>query len=142
MVRDYKDLVVWQRGMELARAIYALTPALPADERFGLTQQIRRAVVSIPSNIAEGHERRSRADFKRFVAIACGSVAEVETQLELAVRLGFVGREAVDAAVQLCGEIGRMLRAMERALREEAGIRELDELLPLFSQPSALSPQP
>jgi len=142
VVRDYKDLVVWQRGMELARAIYALTPALPADERFGLTQQIRRAVVSIPSNIAEGHERRSRADFKRFVAIACGSVAEVETQLELAVRLGFVGREAVDAAVQLCGEIGRMLRAMERALREEAGIRELDELLPLFSQPSALSPQP
>ncbi|HET7844095.1 MAG TPA: four helix bundle protein [Xanthomonadales bacterium] len=142
MVRDYKDLVAWQRGIELARAVYCLTPLFPSDERFGLSQQMRRAAVAIPSNIAEGHERRSRADYKRFVAMACGSVAEVETQLEPAVQLGFVERHAIDEAVSLCGEVGRMLRGLERALREAPAIREGAGVNVLLPQPSTLSPQP
>jgi len=87
MATSYRELVVWQKAMSLAEAAYAVAGLLPDSERFGLSSQIRRAAISVPSNIAEGHERRSRAEYRRFIAIACGSLAELETQLELANRL-------------------------------------------------------
>ena len=90
-VRSFKDLVVWQRGMELAKLVYQLTRSFPKDEQYGLSAQMRRAATSIPSNIAEGQARGHRAEYRQFLYIALGSLAELETQLLLAVDLGLVG---------------------------------------------------
>ena len=82
-VRSYRELIVWKKGMELTKAVYALTQHFPSDERFGLTSQLRRAAVSVPSNIAEGQARRSSAEFRQFISVSLGSLAELETQLIL-----------------------------------------------------------
>src|SRR5262245_25707625 len=103
--------------MDLAGAVYEVTDSLPDCERFGLSSQLRRAAVSVPSNIAEGHERRSRADYRRFIAIACGSLAELETQIELAKRLYRPDSAALVRAEHLADEPGRLLRSIERSLR-------------------------
>lgn len=89
LIRDYRDLRVWQGGRAIVKEIYEFTKALPSDERFGLTNQMRRAAVSIPSNIAEGHSR-GRKEYAHFLAIAIGSVAELETQVILSKDLGYV----------------------------------------------------
>ena len=141
MPASYRELTVWVRAMELAEAVYRVSASFPADERYGLTQQIRRAAVSVPANIAEGHERRSRADYRRFVAIACGSVAEVETQVELARRLGYGVAAELTAVERFCDETTRMLRAIERTLRDEVR-GEPAEYAAAAPQPSALSPRP
>ena len=113
-VRTFHDLIAWQRAMELAEAVYHATKQLPESEEFGLTSQLRRAVVSIPSNIAEGHARQARADFLRFLRIARGSVAEVSTQIELACRLRFLPE---DPQLQgLIAEVARILQALIRSL--------------------------
>src|SRR3546814_16184538 len=103
--------------MRLADAVYSVTGKWPQEERFGLSSQLRRAAVSIGSNIAEDHERRSRADYRRFITIACGSLAEVETQLELAQRLHQPDKGSLQGALDLSDETGRLLRAIERSLR-------------------------
>jgi len=90
-LRNYRDLLVWQKAMSLVEQIYALSRQFPADERFGLVSQIRRAAVSVPSNIAEGQARNSTREFVQFISHAEGSLAEVDTQLTLAGRLGFCG---------------------------------------------------
>ena len=90
MVRDYRDLAVWQLSMDLVRAVYDVMKGFPKDERFRLCDQLGRAVVSIPSNIAEGNGRESKSEYARFLGIARGSLYEVETQLEIARQLGFV----------------------------------------------------
>ena len=113
-VQTFRDLVAWQRGMELAQAIYAATSRMPTEEKFGLTMQMRRAAVSIPSNIAEGHARFSRPDYLRFLRIARGSVAEVSTQLELACRLGLLSHD--QPLSDLVNETARILQALIRAL--------------------------
>src|SRR5665213_3139285 len=117
MAKNYRDLIVWQKAMTLAEATYAFAGSLPDIERFGLSAQMRRAAVSVASNIAEGHERRSRADYRRFIIIACGSLTEVETQLELALRLHPTDPAAAQRMAGLIAETGRLLRAIERALR-------------------------
>jgi four helix bundle protein len=94
-IRSYRDLRVWQRATNLVEDIYRLTKAFPADERYGLVAQLRRAAISVASNIAEGHTR-SRADYRRFLEIAAGSLTEVETQLHISVRLGFVEMSTVE----------------------------------------------
>src|SRR6266481_8730516 len=91
--RSYKDLVVWQKGIALANAVYRLTQSFPSTEKFGLIAQMRRAAVSIPSNIAEGQARHTTGEFIQFISHAEGSVAEVDTQLFLAVELDFVRNE-------------------------------------------------
>ncbi|HRQ66901.1 MAG TPA: four helix bundle protein [Xanthomonadaceae bacterium] len=116
MARHFRELVVWQRAMRLVEAVYCLTRTLPPDERFGLTSQLRRSAVSVPSNIAEGHERRSRRDYRRFILVARGSLAELETQIELAVRVGLTSESAVVDATSLAEEVGRLLNAIEQAL--------------------------
>jgi four helix bundle protein len=125
---SFRGVIAWQKAIKLAEAAYAVAGALPDIERFGLASQLRRSAVSIPSNIAEGYERRSRAEYKRFIAIACGSLPELETQIELAVRIHSLECEAISVAVELASEVGRLLRAIERGLRRAV--------------PSALSPQP
>src|SRR4051794_18481036 len=85
MVRTFRDLIAWQRGMELARVLYSATVRMPPKEQFGLTNQMRRAAVSIPSNIAEGHARQSRQEYIRFLKMSRGSLAELSTQVELAI---------------------------------------------------------
>ncbi|MFN8636421.1 MAG: four helix bundle protein [Chloroflexota bacterium] len=101
MSQNYRDLLAWQKSMDLVEAIYEITADFPPDERFGLTSQVRRAAVSIASNIAEGQGRRSRGEFGHFLSIAHGSVREVETQLLIAIRLRFVTEESCEQALAL-----------------------------------------
>ena len=107
----FKNLIVWQKAMELVRAVYAISKAFPSDERYALTDQLRRAVVSIPSNIAEGNGRASNADYGHFLAIARGSLYETMTQLQVSVDLGYI-REIPKEVDELMEEIGRMLTSM------------------------------
>ncbi len=107
--KHYKDLIVWQKSMDLVEEVYALTKRLPVDERYALTDQIRRAVVSVPSNVAEGHGRQTDKEFRQFLSIAKGSVCEVETQLLICVRLKYLTEEQITRAITLCDEIRKML---------------------------------
>ena len=102
--------------MELAEAVYSLTKTFPRDEIYGLTSQMNRAAVSVPSNIAEGYGRGGR-DYERFVGLAYGSLLEIETQIELASRLGLTEKERVDDLLQLAGKVGRQLNALRSGLR-------------------------
>lgn len=106
---SYKDLIVWQKSRILVRKIYLLTQKLPREEIFGITNQIRRAVISIPSNIAEGYDRGSNKEFVRFLKIAKGSAAEVETQLILCIDLGYFSLDDIQEILSLHDEIIRML---------------------------------
>ena len=117
--RSYKDLRVWQRSTDLAMEVYALSKNFPKDELYGLTSQIRRASISIPSNIAEGSERKANRDFLRFIRIASGSLAEVETQLYMALRFGYIAEEEYKNVQPLMAEIGRMLNGFANNLAEQ-----------------------
>ena len=116
VVKSYRDLVVWQKAMDFAEHVYVVQKTFPAEERFGLCDQLRRAVVSIPSNIAEGRGRDSAKDFSHFLMIARGSLNEVATQLELAVRLGYM--TSGSGLYTEAQEIRKMLNAMIRRLRK------------------------
>jgi four helix bundle protein len=115
-VKSHRDLIVWQRSMTLAIIVYRLSGAFPQSEAYGLRAQIHRAAVSVPSNIAEGHARRSRRDFTRFISISLGSLAEVDTQLILATELGYCDRDSVAEAFALIEECQKMLHGLLRAL--------------------------
>ncbi|MDY7009610.1 MAG: four helix bundle protein [Planctomycetota bacterium] len=117
-INHYRDLVAWQKGMDLVEAVYRLTAAYPPDERFGLVVQTRRAAVSVPSNIAEGFGRSGKADFLRFLGISIGSVNEVETQLLIAVRLGFMTNLQMNQTVALSEEVRKILKGLIGALRK------------------------
>ncbi len=114
----YKELLVWQKGMALASAIYELTARFPADERFGLTSQMRRAAVSVPSNIAEGQARHGTREFLQFLSHASGSLAELETQLVLASGLRLCKQEESTKVEGAIGELQKMLAAMRRSLAD------------------------
>ena len=111
-MRDYRDLVVWQKSMLLVKETYLLIEKLPAEERFSLADQIRRAVVSVPSNIAEGYGRHSTRDYARFLCIARGSNNELKTQIEICVMLDYFPEEATTTVFTLCDEIGKMINVM------------------------------
>lgn len=117
IIRDYHELIVWQKAMELVTEIYRLTRAFPRDELYGLTSQIRRAAVSIPSNIAEGQARQSTAEFRNFLSISQGSRAEVETQLLIAVNLQYATQQEIQRAASLLTEIQKMLTALHTRLQ-------------------------
>lgn len=112
----YRDLVVWQKGLAVAKLVYALTKAFPADERFGLISQMRRAAVSISSNIAEGQARHTTGEFIQFLSHAEGSVAELDTQLQLSVELGFATEAQAAPCQELLGDLRRMLNGLRRKL--------------------------
>jgi four helix bundle protein len=107
MIRDFTDLLIWQKAVQLAKLVYHLTKELPAEERYGITAQIRRAAVSVSSNIAEGHARQGK-EFAHFISIARGSLSETESQLLLCVELGFLQHESVTPLRDVAGEIHRM----------------------------------
>ena len=105
----YTDLIVWQKAMDLTSEIYRLTKRLPKEELFSLSDQMRRAAVSVPSNIAEGHGRQSEKDFRQFLSVAKGSVYELQTQLYICVRQQFFTEKQAEDALSLCDEVGKML---------------------------------
>lgn len=115
-VTHYRQLIVWQKAIALTKSVYELTHAFPREEAYGLTAQLRRAAVSVPSNIAEGQAKCTTADFIRFLSHAEGSLAEIDTQLVLAVELGFASPTVVSQAAGLVGECQRMLKAMRASL--------------------------
>jgi four helix bundle protein len=117
---NFKELIVWQKSIVLVKSIYALTKNFPAEEKFGLISQIRRCSVSIPSNIAEGQARRTTGDFIRFISNAEGSLAECETQLIIAVELGFCSKVDTAMSFGLMLEIKKMLNALRRTLSSKA----------------------
>jgi len=112
MGRSYRDLVAWQKSMALVTATYKATAGFPRDELFGLTSQLRRAAVSIPSNIAEGQGRLSEKEFRYFLGQARGSLMEVETQLQIAENLGYLPSEQTATLMQSCAEVGRILNGL------------------------------
>jgi len=113
---SFKDLVVWQKAMQVTKLVYTLTSSFPTDERYGLVAQMRRSAVSVPSNIAEGQARHTTGEFVQFISIAEGSGAELETQLLLSVSLSLSTGEATAPALALLDEIRRMLNALRRSL--------------------------
>jgi four helix bundle protein len=114
--QSYKDLVVWQKGIALAKLIYTITAKFPAEEKFGLVSQMRRAAVSIPSNIAEGQARHTTGEFILFISHAEGSVAELNTQLIVAIELKFYSDESAAPAAELMEDLRRMLNGLRRKL--------------------------
>ena len=112
--QSVQRLKVWQKSMDLVETSYKLSSRLPTDERFGLVSQIRRAATSIPANIAEGFGRWNARDFARFVAIASGSLRELETHFIIVQRLGYLDRAAVDSALRLTDDLSKMLYRMRR----------------------------
>jgi four helix bundle protein len=117
LAQDFQDLVVWQRAMELSEAIYRLTKTFPQDELYGLTSQLRRASVSIASNIAEGRGRGTDGEFRQFLNIAQGSTYEVQTQLLLVKRLKIGNAALMQRAEALCIETSKMLGAFIQSLK-------------------------
>lgn len=114
VIKDYKDLVVWQKAMELVTAIYRATQTFPKEELYGLTSQLRRAAVSVPSNIAEGQGRLTRGEFRQFLGQAKGSLSELETQLLIAHNLGYLQDSSVLLAQKT--EIARLLNGLLNSL--------------------------
>jgi four helix bundle protein len=116
-VKDYRELIVWQKAIDLVESVYRQTAGFPQQELYGLTSQMRRAAVSIPSNIAEGQGRDTTADFLRFLAIAHGSLKEVETQIYIARRLDYLDERQLVASVDRTEEVGRLLSGLKRPLK-------------------------
>ncbi len=120
---SYRDLQVWRKAMGLVVMVYRHTQAYPSDERFGLTSQTRRAATSIPANIAEGQARKSNPSFRNFLRIALGSMAELETHVEIARRLSYLDQQAARSLLQAADEVGRMLQGLLKSLGDAAGAR-------------------
>lgn len=115
----YRELIAWQKAMALVRIVYGLSAQFPRDERFGLTSQIQRAAVSVPSNIAEGQGRDSTREFTHHLSMAYGSLMEVETQILIAQDLGYLDREVVFTFLKESAEIGRIINGLMRSLRRK-----------------------
>jgi four helix bundle protein len=122
MGRSYKDLVAWQKSMDLVTDTYRATAGFPKDELFGLTSQLRRAAVSIPSNIAEGQGRLSEKEFRYFLGQARGSLMEVETQMQIAENLGYLPKERTAALLHSCAEVGRILNGLLASVSRQSGL--------------------
>ena len=130
-VRSNQDLEVWKAAMELASCVYELSAQLPDTERFALQTQLQRAAVSVPSNIAEGHARASTREFLKFISISQGSLAELETQVQLLLRLRLTTEAEIEDVLHLADRVGRMLRRLSQALDARVN-----------PEPQAPSPEP
>jgi four helix bundle protein len=119
--RNYRDLKVWVRAMEVVESIYSICKHFPDHEKFGLRSQMQRAATSIPSNIAEGQGRQHTKEFIQMLYVARGSLSELDTQLELAVRLNYCSQKLQSEALVGVNEVGRMLNGLIRSLRTRAG---------------------
>ena len=117
MGESFRNLTVWQRSIELTLAVYKLTSTFPDSEKFGLTNQLRRASVSVASNIAEGYGRATKGEYVQFLGHARGSNSQVETQIVISKALGFGTQQALESTESLCDEVGRMLGALMKSQR-------------------------
>ena len=115
--QSYRDLVVWQKAMQLVTDTYLIAATFPKAEMFGLSSQLKRAVISVPSNIAEGQGRDSTKEFLHHLSIAYGSLMEVETQIQIAANLSYVPQSQADTIFDKCGEVGRLLNGLLRSLK-------------------------
>jgi four helix bundle protein len=122
MGQSFKDLVVWQRAIELTVSVYQLTSAFPDSERFGLTNQMRRASVSIAGNIAEGYGRATKGEYVQFLGHARGSCSELETQIVIAKKLGFGALAILQTTESLCNDVGRLLGALMKSIRSKQSL--------------------
>jgi len=120
-MQSFRDLQVWQRSMELTIAVYRLTRNFPREEAFGLTSQLRRSAISVPSNVAEGHGRMNPREFKHFLLIARASNCELQTQLELSGALGFAETQLLSAAQEISIQVEKMLIALLVNLKNKCG---------------------
>ena len=111
-MKGHRDLIAWQKAMALVTEVYQVTRTFPKDELYGLTSQLRRSAVSVPSNLAEGHGRNSRKEFHQFVGQARGSLVEVETQLEIAMNLGYLRKDVAVALLDKASEAGRVVNGL------------------------------
>jgi four helix bundle protein len=116
----YSDLLVWQKAMDLVEVVYRVSRSFPSEERFGLASQLQRSAVSIPSNIAEGHGRKSTKAYVNYLSIASGSLMELETQLHIARRLGYVDDAVLGEITEASGQIGRMLNGLLGSLASKS----------------------
>jgi four helix bundle protein len=116
---NYRDLETWQKAMDMVQEVYEATRDFPKEEIYGLRSQIRRAAVSIPSNIAEGQGRESVKDFLRHLSIAYGSLCEAETQIVIAGRLGYIKDDASEKLMVRAGEVGRLINGLTRSLSKQ-----------------------
>lgn len=115
-IKSHRDLIAWQKAIDLVVSVYALTKAFPKEETYGLTSQLRRAAVSVPANIAEGQGRRSKPEFKQFLTNARGSLLEVDTHLEVALRVGYLNAIEYHAVREKLNEVGRIINGLMRSL--------------------------
>ena len=122
MLRSYRDLLVWQKALDLAVLVYRLSEKFPKSEIYGLTSQVRRASVSVPSNIAEGYGRGSRKEYLQFLSVAQGSLKELETQVILAERLHYANQEEANRLLSVSETVGKMLGGLMRSLRTRIGV--------------------
>lgn len=116
MGASYQNLVAWQRAMELVTDVYKVTSAFPKEEVYGLTSQLRRAAVSVPSNIAEGQGRKGNGEFKHFLRLSLGSLMEVETQIMISERLGYLNPDSAQTLLRDPGELGRIMNGLIKSL--------------------------
>lgn len=131
-VRKCEDLKVWQKAMRLLEEVYAVTEVFPAKERFRLVDQLCRAAISIPSNIAEGSGRRSTKEYIRFINVAYGSLMECETQLHIASNLQYIQRQKLNDLLAITSEIARMLNALYTALKQKLVSNSIDREDPKY----------
>lgn len=116
-IKDYKDLLIWQKGIEIAEQSYLLTKQYPKEELYGMVQQIRRAAISIPANIAEGYGRRYTQEYIRFLNISRGSLNELETHLIISARVGLCARQDTEIIIKLLNEESRMINSLINKLK-------------------------
>ncbi len=116
-IKSFRDLFIWQKSMNLVTVIYEVSSKFPSQEMYGLTSQIRRCAISIPSNIAEGYGRNSTGDYKRFLQIAVGSLFEFQTQIEIAFNLHYLSKEVFDDLLRMCNDLDKMLYSLIQKLK-------------------------
>jgi four helix bundle protein len=117
VIKSYRDLQVWRLAINLSTEVYTTTSSFPKNETFGLCSQLQRAAVSVASNIAEGHARESTKEYLRFISIALGSLAELETQFIISNNLNYINQVNLDGILEKTSEIGRMLRGLQKSLK-------------------------
>jgi len=115
-IKSFRDLIIWQRGINLVKDVYEETRNFPKEELYGITTQIRRSAISIPSNISEGHIRQHRAEFRQFLNIALGSLAELETQIIIARELNYLSIEKSENLIDQMSSLGKMMRGLMKKL--------------------------
>ena len=118
-MHNYKELKIWQRSMDFVERVYEVTSNFPKEEKYGLTSQLRRSVLSVPSNISEGAGRGTNRQFKHFLGVSMGSVNEAQTQIELAFRIGYLGREVYESLINEGVQIYKMILGFYNSLSDE-----------------------